>query len=130
VGDQMFMDSDEMAPVPIRAARSLGAKVVIAVDVSAFPQDTPQGVPQEWIDKDARRARQVAAEAPQADVLLHPNIGYWAGQDEDYRRRVIGIAERYTVLKIQAIRTAIANAGIPPATQAASARTPSGETSR
>jgi hypothetical protein len=43
---------------------------------------------------------------------------------------VIGIAERYTVSKIKAIRTAIANAGIPPATQAASARTPPGETSR
>jgi NTE family protein len=130
VGDQMFMDSDEMAPVPIRAARSLGAKVVIAVDVSAYPQDTPQGVPKEWIEKDARRARQVAAEAPEADVLLHPNIGYWAGQDEDYRRRVIGIAERYTASKIQAIRTAVANAGVRPAPQAASARTAPGETSR
>ncbi|HSW84136.1 MAG TPA: patatin-like phospholipase family protein [Usitatibacter sp.] len=130
VGDQMFMDSDEMSPVPIRAARALGAKVVIAVDVSAYPQDTPAGVPQEWIDKDARRARQVAAEASGADVLLHPNIGYWAGQDEEYRRRVIGIAERYTTSKIQAIRTAVANAGMQPAAQAASARTPSGEASR
>ena len=131
VGGEMFMDSDELAPVPIRAARSLGAKVVIAVDVSAFPQDTPAGVPQDWIDKDARRAKQVAAEAPEADVLLHPNIGYWAGQDEEYRRRVIGIGERYTASKIQAIRTAIANAGLPaPRTQAASARAPSGETSR
>jgi len=130
VGDQMFMDSDEMAPVPIRAARALGAKVVIAVDVSAYPQDTPAGVPQEWIDKDARRARQVAAEASGADVLLHPNIGYWAGQDEEYRNRVIGIAERYTTSKIQAIRTAVANAGVQPAAQAASARTPPGEASR
>ena len=130
VGDQMFMDSDEMAPVPIRAARALGAKIVIAVDVSAYPQDTPPGVPKEWIDKDARRARQVAAEASGADVLLHPNIGYWAGQDEEYRRRVIGIAERYTVLKMQAIRTALANAGLQPAAQAASARTPAADASR
>jgi len=103
---------------------------VIAVDVSAYPQDTPAGVPKEWIDKDARRARQVAAEASGADVLLHPNIGYWAGQDEEYRRRVIGIAERYTVLKMQAIRTALANAGLQPAAQAASARTPAADASR
>jgi NTE family protein len=130
VGDQMYMDSDEMAPVPIRAARSLGAKVVIAVDVSAYPQDTPPGVPREWIDKDARRAKQVAAEAQEADVLLHPNIGYWAGEDEEYRRRVIGIAERDTAAKIQAIKRAIVKAGLEPASQAASARTPSGETSR
>ena len=130
VGDQMFMDSDEMAPVPIRAARSLGAKVVIAVDVSAYPQDTPPGVPKEWIDKDARRARQVAAEAAEADVLLHPNIGYWAGEDADYRRRVIGIAANYTAARIQAIKTALANADVQPAAQAASARTPAGDTSR
>jgi NTE family protein len=129
VGDQMFMDSDEVAPVPIRAARALGARVVIAVDVSAFAQDTPPGVPQEWIDKDARRARQVKAEAPDADVLLHPNIGYYAGQDEAYRRRVIAAAESYTASKICAIRVALERAGVDTA-QAASERTPVGVTSK
>ena len=128
VGDQMFMDSDELAPVPIRAARALGARVVIAVDVSAFAEDTPQGVPQEWIDKDARRARQVKAEAPDADVLLHPNIGYYAGQDEAYRRRVIADAEKYTLSKIGTIRVALERAGV--TAQAATARTPVGDTSR
>jgi hypothetical protein len=73
----------------------------------------------------------VAAEAPYADVILHPNIGYWAGQDEEYRSRVIGIAERYTASKIQSIKAAMANAGLPPpVAQAASARAPSGDTSR
>ena len=52
VGDQQYIDGDEAAPVPIRAARALGAKFVIAVDVSAFEADTPPGVPQEWIEKD------------------------------------------------------------------------------
>ena len=82
------------------------------------------------MDRRTRRARQVTAEASGADVLLHPNIGYWAGQDEEYRNRVIGIAERYTLSKIQAIRTAVANAGFQPAAQAASARTPAGDASR
>jgi len=128
IGDETYMDSDEMSPVPIRAARSLGARVVIAVDVSAFAYDTPPGVPQEWIDKDARRAKQVAAEAPDADVLLHPNIGYYAGHSEEYRKRVIAAAERYTREHMPAIRLALQRAGV--ATQAASARTPAGETSR
>jgi NTE family protein len=129
IGDETYMDSDEMSPVPIRAARSLGARVVIAVDVSAFAYDTPPGVPQEWIDKDARRAKQVAAEAPDADVLLHPNIGYYAGHSEEYRKRVISAAERYTREHMPAIRLALQRAGVA-ATQAASARTPAGETSR
>jgi len=128
IGDETYMDSDEMSPVPIRAARSLGARVVIAVDVSAFAYDTPPGVPQEWIDKDARRAKQIAAEAPDADVLLHPNIGYYAGHSEEYRKRVIAAAERYTREHMPAIRLALQRAGV--ATQAASARTPAGETSR
>jgi NTE family protein len=129
IGDETYMDSDELSPVPIHSARTLGAKVVIAVDVSAFAADTPAGVPQEWIDKDARRAKQVAVEAPEADVLLHPNIGYYAGHSEEYRRRVIDAAERYTRQQLPAIRLALERAGVA-TPQAASARTPAGETSR
>jgi len=65
-------------------------------------------VPQAWIDKDARRARQIRAEAPQADVLLHPDIGYYAGTSEKYRRRVIGLAESYTRGRMPQIRAALA----------------------
>ena len=130
VGGDLLSDSDDMAPVPVRAARALGARFVIAVDVSAFAEDTPAGVPREWIEKDARRARQVALEAGEADVMLHPNIGYYAGHDEGYRRRVIAAAERYTREKLPAIRTALARAGLATAAQAASARSPVGEASR
>jgi NTE family protein len=110
IGDEVYLDGDEASPVPIRAARGLGAKVVIAVDVSAFEKDTPAGVPQAWIDKDARRARQVAAEADAADVLLHPNIGYYAGHDEQYRQRVMALAETYTREQLPRIRAALARA--------------------
>jgi NTE family protein len=132
VGNDTYLDGDVASPVPIRAARSLGAKVVIAVDVSAFAEDTPPGVPQHWIDKDARRAKQVRAEAPYADVLLHPNIGYYAGYNESYRRRVIEAAERYTRDHVAQIRAAFAKAAVAlPMTQpTAVAATPSAETSR
>jgi NTE family protein len=132
IGNEMYMDGDADSPVPIRAARALGARVVIAVDVSAYAEDTPSGVPEEWIRKDARRAAQVRAEAPQADVLLHPNIGYYAGYKEEYRRRVIAAAERYTRQHMAEIRAAFARAGMAlPMRQASStARTPSGEASR
>lgn len=96
IGGVAYVDGDVASPVPIRATRALGARVVIAVDVSAYESATPPGVPAEWIEKDARRARQVRAEAPAADVMLHPDIGYYAGHDDEYRRRVIAIAERYT----------------------------------
>jgi NTE family protein len=132
IGKDEYADGDLASPVPIRVAHALGAKLVIAVDVSAFEKDTPQGVPQAWIDNDARRARQVAAETTAADVVLHPNIGYYAGHDEAYRRRVMEAAERYTREQVPAIRAAFARAGIPLAAlqSASTARTPAGEASR
>ena len=132
IGAENYLDGDESSPVPIRAARELGARVVIAVDVSAYLNETPPSAPQEWITKDQRRAKQILAEAPGADVLIHPNIGYYAGHTEEYRRRVIAQAERATRAKIPEIRAALARAGVkPPAAQAsATARIPAGEASR
>jgi NTE family protein len=127
VGNDFYVDADEASPVPIHAARQLGAQVVIAVDVSAYLQDTPPGVPREWVVKDERRSRQVAAEAREADVLVHPNIGYYAGHTEPYRRNVIAIAERDTREKLPAIRAALARAGIQ---NVSTARSPAGEASR
>src|SRR5260221_918270 len=122
IGDELYVDGDESSPVPIEAARRLGAKVVIAVDVSAYVEDTPSTAQREWVVKDARRARQVAAEAKDADVMIHPNIGYYAGGNEPYRRRVIAIAERVAREKIPAILAALARAGGAPAQTAAMGR--------
>ena len=132
IGEELFVDGDEASPVPIRAARALGAKFVIAVDVSAHVETTPPNAPREWVEKDERRARQVKAEAVEADVLLHPDIGYYAGHNEEYRRRVIAAAEKYAREQLPAIRAAYAKAGMPmPAGQKLSTlRTPEGEASR
>ena len=128
IGDDSYVDGDEASPVPIHAARMLGAKFVIAVDVSAYAQSTPSNAHPDWIAKDARRAKQVAAEAPEADIIIHPDIGYYAGENEAYRRRVIAIAEQVTRERIPAIRLALERAGL--AAQAPIARMPSGDASR
>jgi NTE family protein len=107
IGAEAYIDGDEASPVPIRAARTLGARIVIAVDVSAYPETTPADVPREWVEKDARRARIVAQEAPAATILLHPDIGYYAGHSADYRKRVIAAAEAYTRKRLPEIRAAI-----------------------
>jgi len=94
------------------------------------PATAIETVPQEWVAKDERRARQIAAEAPEADVLLHPNIGYYAGHSETYRRNVIAIAEKAARDKMPAIRSALARAGVPLAQAASTARMPAGDASR
>jgi NTE family protein len=110
IGDETYIDGDEASPVPIRLAREMGAAVVIAVDVSAFEETRPPDVPQEWIVKGERRARQIRAEAPQADVLLHPDLGYYVNPQEAGRRRAIAIAEGLTRESMGAIRAAFAQA--------------------
>ena len=103
-----YVDGDEHTPLPIQVARELGAQVVIAVNVSEYMQDTPTGVPQEWITKGWRRARTVDAEAPFADVIIHPNTGYFADVRYEYRVRSIATAEAATRNMLPAIRAAIA----------------------
>jgi len=130
IGDESYLDGDDASPVPIRAARELGARFVIAVNVAAYPETTPANAPREWVDKDARRARLVAQEAPQADVLLHPDIGYYAGHSMEYRKRVIALAEAYTRAQLPAIKAALARATAPRAQNDSTDLKPAGVASR
>ena len=83
IGNDTYVDGDETSPVPIRVARKLGAKVVIAVDVSAYAKDTPAG---RAAASGSTRTSGARARWPrrrrEADVVIHPNIGYYAGENE------------------------------------------------
>ena len=105
-----YYDGDEITPLPIRAARDLGAQVVIAINVSEYMEDTPPGVPQEWVTKGWRRARAAEAEAAFADVVIHPNTGYFTDVRYDYRVRAIATAEAATRKLLPQIRAAVAKA--------------------
>jgi NTE family protein len=109
----IYHDGDEAAPVPIKAARTLGARVVVAVDVSAHLSATPPQAPEEWQVRDRKRTAMVAAEAPLADVLIHPDLGYFAAISLDYRKMCIARGEAAARLALPKIREALANAGVP-----------------
>jgi len=112
-GGETYVDGDETSPVPVRAARKLGAVVVIAVDVSAYLESTPPSVPEEWRARDRKRAAMIAAESGEADVIVHPDIGYYAGGSAEYRRKVIAVAEKATREALPAIQAVIARAAQP-----------------
>ena len=113
IGEEVYLDGDEASPVPILAARRLGAHAVIAVDVSAHASTTPNDVPVAWIEKDARRARQVSAESNGADVILHPDLGYYVNPQEPGRRRAMDVAERLTRERMAEIRAVFARVRAP-----------------
>ncbi len=106
-----YVDGDEAAPVPIKAARSLGARVVIAVDVSAHLSATPSRAPESWQVRDRKRTAMVAAEAHLADVMIHPDLGYYASISQEYRRMCIARGEAAARAALPKIRAALANAG-------------------
>ncbi len=105
-----YIDGDVASPVPVRAARTLGAEVVIAVDISARVDNVPQGVPDEWLQTDRARRVRIDAETKFADVLIHPDIGYFAGTSGGYRARVIAAAAEATRAAIPRIRAAMVSA--------------------
>ncbi len=107
-----YLDGDLVSPVPMRNARELGADVVIGVDVSAYLEDTPttKTFPTDWIVSGTMRKTIVDHETRFADVLIHPNIGYFAGWSDQYKRLCFARGERDTLAAIPKIKAAIAAA--------------------
>lgn len=40
IGKQKYVDGGLVSPIPVKTARDMGADIVIAVDISARPQET------------------------------------------------------------------------------------------
>ena len=104
-----YLDGDLVSPVPMRIARELGADVVIGVDVSAFIEDTPteKHFPVDWITTGTMRKTMVDHETRFADVVIHQNIGYYAGWGGNYKKRCFSIGELATLVAMPKIKAAI-----------------------
>jgi NTE family protein len=113
----LYQDGDEAAPVPIKAARTLGARVVIAVDVSAHLSAIPPSAPDNWQIRDRKRSAMVAAEAQYADVLIHPDLGYYAAISEDYRKMCIERGAAAARIAMPQIRAAVSQIDFDPSRQ-------------
>lgn len=96
IGGVTYEDGDMVSPVPIRIARALGATRVVAVDVSAFFEDTPDRVPETWRARDAERRAIIDGEAKDADLLLRIRTPYYAGASREYRETLIRLADAQT----------------------------------
>ncbi len=107
IGGDSYEDGDTTSPVPVRAARLLGADVVIAVDISAQADSAPAHAPDNWRARDQRRRTLIDAEIKGADVVIHPDLGYYAGTSPEYRRRAIAAAEAATLAALPKIKAAI-----------------------
>ena len=81
----------------MRIARALGATRVLAVDASAHESRAPAGT-EHWRAGDLRKRALTQPDAQAADVLLHPDIGYYASLSREYRERCIQAGYRATLV--------------------------------
>ena len=100
---QRYADADLRMPLPVRLARALGATRVMAVDASAFEDKAPAGT-EHWREGDLRKRALTLPDARLADVLLHPDIGYYANITREYRERVIEAGYRATLAQAASLR--------------------------
>jgi NTE family protein len=90
---ERYVDADWTSPLPVRLARSLGARRVIAVDASAHLDRVPQGA-ERYRESDLRKKALIDADAAHADLLLKPDFGYWVSLSREFRERAIAAGYR------------------------------------
>ncbi len=96
IGGQRYVDADLHMPLPVRVARRLGAQRVLAVDASAHEEQAPAGA-ERYRSGDLRKRVTTRPDADAADLLLHPQFGYWVSLSQEFRQRAIDAGYRDTL---------------------------------
>ncbi len=104
IDGRAVVDGNQSSPVPVHAARALGAKLIVAVDVSAWLASTPASVPASWRVRDVLTSRLSDAQTKDADLLIHPDLGYYAGGSAAYRQHVVQLAYEATMREAPRLR--------------------------
>ena len=100
---EQHIDADWVAPLPVRLARTLGAQRVFAVDATAHEDRAPPGA-EIYREGDLRKRALVRADSSSADVLLHPDFGYWVSLSREFRERAIAAGYRDTLAQAARLR--------------------------
>jgi len=105
-----YVDGGVVSPIPVDAARQLGADFVIAVDISAAPDGTnPQGMMSIVGQSIDIMGRQLAAqESARADVVIRPDLRGIGATDFEQKNQAILAGEKATLAAIPMIRRKLA----------------------
>ena len=93
---QRYGDADLSTPLPVRLARALGAQRVLAVDASAHEDRSPPGA-MRWRESDLAKRALIRPDAAAADLLLHPDFGYYVSFSREFRERAIAAGYHETL---------------------------------
>ncbi|UGB38076.1 patatin-like phospholipase family protein [Frateuria soli] len=117
IGDRHYVDGGVVSPVPVDAARELGADFVIAVDISARSDGT---LPEDMFGILGRSVVIMgqhlgAQELARADVVIRPQVNGIGAADFAQKERAIMEGERAALAAIPLIRARLAAARQAPA---------------
>ncbi|WP_426661875.1 patatin-like phospholipase family protein [Rhodanobacter aciditrophus] len=105
-----YVDGGVVSPIPVDAARQLGADFVIAVDISSKPDGgNPQGMLNIVGQSITIMGRQLARqEIARADVVIRPDLGGIGSTDFEQKDLAILAGEKAALAAIPAIRARLA----------------------
>lgn len=109
IGAREFVDGGLTHPVPVRAARAMGADIVIAVDVSQQPRNgKPDDLGGILLQTFAIMGRSIAqGELKEADIVIRPQSTQ-SGTDFAARHEIILEGERAALAALPALRERLA----------------------
>jgi NTE family protein len=115
IGGRHYVDGGVVSPVPVEAARELGADFVIAVDISARSDGT---VPVDMLGIVGRSVVIMgqhlgAQELARADVVIRPQVNDIGAADFAQKERAIMEGEKAALAAIPVIRARLAAAQRP-----------------
>lgn len=106
IGNKMYVDGGVVSPVPVDAARRLGADVVIAVDISSDLDITkPSGTIETILQSiNIMCSRISVAQLSRADIVIRPLVGHIGSADFDRRNDAIIEGEKAALQALPKIR--------------------------
>lgn len=109
IGGRDYVDGGLVSPVPVRAARAMGADIVVAVDISSKPRhakvkDTLDILLQTFNIMGQGISRFELAEA---DVVIQPNLGTIGSTEFDQKHTAIMEGEKAALAALPLIREKI-----------------------
>jgi len=106
IAGKQYVDGGVVSPIPVDAARQLGADFVIAVDISAKPSGSnPQGMLNIMGQSITIMGRELARqETARADVVIRPDLTGIGPTDFEQKNQAILAGEKAALAAIPAIR--------------------------
>jgi NTE family protein len=109
VGAREYVDGGLVSPVPVRAARKMGAELVIAVDISSPPEaSAASGTLEILLQTFTIMGKSINTfELKDADLVIRPNLTGISSADFGARRRSIEAGRQAMLAALPQLRAAI-----------------------